>query len=178
MNWLAESALWIWAIGALALAMALVVYFQTGTRGSQLGVLVVVLVTALLLVTEAVLETPREAVARTLDEIAAAVRANDMPGVLSYVSPTAANLRQEVETAMPLVTIERAAIVGTPRIELDPAETRATVNCRVFVHGTQRSGGMKGGQIAACQATFVREGDRWLVTGYTADQDWRRALGR
>ena len=179
MNWLAENALAIWAVGAVALTMALVVYFQTGTRNSQYAVAIVVLVTAALLATESMLESPREAVARTLDEIAAAVRANDMPAVLRYIAPTAAELRKEIETAMPLATIERAAIIGTPQIMLDPSDepTQATVQCRVFVHGALKNGGMKGGQIAACNIVMERDGDRWLVSSYTADQDWRRATG-
>jgi ketosteroid isomerase-like protein len=180
MNWLAENALAIWAVGAVALTMALVVYFQLGTRNSQLAVVAVVLVTAALLVVEAMIETPREAVARTVDEIAAAVRANDMPGVLSYIAPTATTLRQEIETAMPLATIERAAVLGTPQIELAPGEppTEAFVVCRVFVQGTLKQGGMRGGQAAACTVTFARDGERWLVTDYTSDRDWRRAVGR
>jgi len=179
MNWLAENALVVWAIGAIALTMAVIVYFQTGSRGSQYGIVAVVLVTAALLVTESMLETPREAVARTLDEIAAEVRSNDVPGVLSYISLSAASLRKEIETAMPLATIERAAILGTPQITVGPGDdpTQATVACRVFVHGTLKGGGHKGGEMAACNVIMSREGDRWLVTSYSADKDWRRATG-
>lgn len=179
MNWLAENTLAIWALGAVALTLALVVYFQTGTRNSQYTVATVVLVTAALLMTESMLETPREAVARTLDEITAAVRANDVPAVLQHIAPTAAELRKEIESAMPLATIERAAIIGTPQIVVGAGDdpTTATVKCRVFVHGTLRNGGMKGGNMANCNVDMIREGDRWLVSGYTADQDWRRAVG-
>jgi len=180
MNWLAENALVIWAAGAVALTMALVVYWQTRTPRAQMAIAVVVLVTAALLVAEKWIETPREAVRRTLDEIAAAVRENDMPAVLRYISPQAANLRRDVETAMPRVTIGAAGIIGTPQIGVDltvnPAQ--ATVEGRGFIEGTLKRDGMKVRQMAQMTVTFVRDGDRWLVTGYTADKDWRSAVGR
>jgi hypothetical protein len=179
MNWLAEDAIWIWAAGAVALTLALVVYFQTGTRNSQYGVLAVILVTAALLVTEFLIETPREAVARTLDEIAAAVRANDMPAVLGYISPTAATLRQEVETAMPEVTIDMAAIRGA-RINVyeSAVPPEAQVECAVFVVGTVKRNRIRGGRQVAVRLTMVHENGRWLVKDYTADQDWRNVIGR
>jgi hypothetical protein len=180
MTWLAENALMIWALGAIALTMSLIVYVQTRSTGSQLAVALVILVTAALLVAERLIETPREAVRRTLDEIAAAVRENDMPGVLRYVAPQAANLRQEVETAMPLATIEAAGIIGTPQIDVDltanPA--RAKVDGRGFVQGTINRSGFKGGQMAQVQLTLIRDGQRWLVVDYTSDTDWRAAVGR
>jgi hypothetical protein len=178
MNWLAENALAIWAIGAVALTMALIVYFQTRTSKSLLAIALVVLVTSALLVTEHVLESPREAVARTLDEVAAAVRANDVPRVLSYIDPSAVQLRQEIEQAMPQVVIERAAIIGHPLIsfDVDGDPRQADVECRGFVQGTLRNG-MKGGQMADCKVNLIKQGDRWLVTDYSADKDWRNATG-
>ena len=157
MSWLAENALMIWAIGALALTMALVVYFQTGTRQARYGVLAVVLLTALLLILESVLETPSEAVARTIEEIMTEARDNDMPGVMSYISPSAAGLRKEVETAMPQVTIETANIVGTPVINVDMSRAphEATVTARGFVHATVKRSGMKGGDIAELTISLV-----------------------
>jgi hypothetical protein len=179
MNWLAENALVIWAIGAVALTMALVVYTQTRSQGSLLAIVLVVVVTGALLILENALESPREAVARTLDEIAVAVRTNDMPRVLSYIDPAAAQLRKEIETAMPLATIERAAIVGEPMITVGPNgdPTQARVECRAFVQGALKNSGMKGGQMANCIVTLTKQGDRWMVTEYAADQDWRRAAG-
>jgi hypothetical protein len=179
MNWLAEDAIWIWAAGAVALTLALVLYFQTGTRNSQFGVLAVILITTTLLVTEFLIETPREAVAQTLDEIAAAVRANDMPAVLGYISPTAATLRQEVETAMPQVTIDMATIRGK---QIDVYESAvppiASVQCTVFVVGTVKRNRLRGARQVAVHLTMTHENGRWLVKDYTADQDWRNVIGR
>jgi hypothetical protein len=179
MSWLAENALVIWALGAVALTMAFIVYFHSRSPESQVAVLLVVIITGALLVTEHLLESPREAVARTLDEIAAAVRQNDVSSVLSHIDPAAVQLRKEIETAMPLVDIEKAAILDTPIITLDPPgdPLQAQVDCRAFVHGTLKRGGMKGGQMAHCQVIFTKQGDDWLVSDYSADKDWRQAAG-
>jgi hypothetical protein len=180
MSWLVENPLAIALLGAIALALTLVVYYETRSPKSFAAAGVVVLLTGALLVAERYLETPREAVERTLDEIAAAVRDNDVPLVLAYIDPSATALRKDVETGMPDVDVERATIIGTPLVELRPDghPTTATVKCRGFVYGTLRRNGMKGGQTAELTVTFARDGDRWLVTDYTSDQDWRRVLQR
>ncbi len=65
MNWLAENSLAIWMLGTVALTLALVIYFQTRTNRALYGVAAVVIVTAALLLTSWLIETPREAVERT-----------------------------------------------------------------------------------------------------------------
>ena len=79
LTWLAENALPIWMLGAIALTMAAIVYLQTRSRGAFFGVVGVLAVTALLLLVNRLIETPREAVERRLYEIAATVEANDVP---------------------------------------------------------------------------------------------------
>jgi hypothetical protein len=180
-HWLAENALPIWMGGAVALTMAVVVYLQTRTNKALAGIGVVAAVTAALLAAEWFLETPREAVERTLYELAATVEANDVPGTLAFLAPTAdPRIRDDVETLMPLVAIERARIIGTPRIEVDAGDEprRATVECRGVILATVRQSGMRGGQEDRLTIEWVRSGERWLVEGYTSDRNWHRALGR
>jgi len=179
MNWLAENALPIWMGGAVALTMALVVYFQTRTNRALAGVGVVVAVTAALLVAERLMETPREAVERTLYELAATVEANDVPGALAFLAPTAAQgIRKDIETLMPLVRIERARIIGTPQIEVDDSGDAATVRCRGVILAVNKRDGMKGGADDQLTMNWIRDGDRWLVESYTSQRNWNRALGR
>lgn len=181
MSWLAENALPIWVCGAIALTMAAIVYFQTRTSGALLAVVGVVAATGLLLLVEQLLETPREAVERTLYELADAVESNNVPATLTYLSPNASSsIRSDVETLMPLVNIERANIVGTPEVELtgDPDPTTATVRVRGIIVATIKRNGMKGGQDDELTLQFVRNGDRWLIENYTSKRNWHRALGR
>ena len=107
------------------------------------GVLGVILLTAVLVLTSWLIETPREAVERTLYELAATVEANDVKGALGYLAPTAnPELRKDVETLMPLVRIDRARIIGTPEIELEGGANNnsATVKCRGVIFADQQEG--------------------------------------
>jgi hypothetical protein len=181
MNWLAENSLTIWMLGAIALTMALVVYFQARTNGALLGVAGVILVTAILLIISWLIETPREAVERTLYELAATVEANDVQGALGYLAPTAdPQLRKDVETLMPLVRIERAQIIGTPEIDLEGGTnpTSATVKSRGLILAVKKQDGMKGGAEDQLVLTWILRNDRWLLESYKSQKNWNRAVGR
>lgn len=177
LTWLAENSLPIWMLGAIALTMAAIVYFQTRSRGSFLGVMGVIAVTALLLLVNRLIETPREAVERTLYELAATVEANDVAGTLKFLAPSAnADLRSDVETLMPTVRIERARVIGTPQIELNATQNAATIQCRGIIIAVRRQDGMKGGDDDRLELHWVRSGDRWLLESYASQKDWNRAV--
>ncbi len=179
MNWLADNALPIWVGGAIALTMAFVVYFHTRSPNALAAIVAVFAITAALLAAEHLLETPREAVERTLYELAAAVEANDVPGALSFVAPTAApGIRNEVQQQMPLVKIERARVIGSPKIEVGPDAKSATVQCRGLIVAVIKQNGMKGGAEDEVTLEFVKSGDGWQVQSYTSKRNWNRALGR
>jgi hypothetical protein len=177
MTWLAENALVIWMAGAVALTMALIVFFQTRTNGALYGVVAVVLVTAVFLVANRIWETPREAVERTLYNLAATIETNDVQGALKFLSPSvSAELRKDVETLMPLVEIEMARILGSPAIEMSPNEDAATVRCQGIIRAKNKQDGMVGGAADKFVLQWVRSGDRWLLESYTSDKDWNAAV--
>jgi hypothetical protein len=181
MNWLAENALPIWAGGAVALTMALIVYFQRRTTSALLGILAVLAIAGMLLLIEWAMETPREAVERTLYELAAAVESNDVGRAAGYLAPSADPvIRSDVEMLMPLVNIERARIMGSPMIDVasGPEPTSATAQIRGIIVATMKHNGMKGGQEDQLTLDLVRNGDRWLIEDYTSKRNWHRALGR
>lgn len=178
MNYLAENSLPIWVAGAVLLTMAGVVYWQLRSGAALAAMAGVVLLTATLLAAEHFVETPREAVARTLYEMADVVEANDVPGALTYIAPGSSAIRRDVEELMPQVRIEKANIMGTPQVHVDMAAhpPTATVTCRGFVYGTHKRSGMTGGEPVDLVLTFVQAGDRWLVQDYTSPRDWRKAV--
>ena len=122
----------------------------------------------------------REAVARTLNELADAIEANDLPRVLSYVAPNALDVRSDAETLMPLVHVNKANVLGTPDIAVDQQQPppTATVRCKGFVNVVVRQNGMHGGYMDHVTIEFVVAGDRCLITSYQPERDWHRAAGR
>ena len=179
MNWLAENALPVWMGGAIALTMAFIVYYQTRTNGAVIGIVCVILVTAALLLTERQIETPREAVERSLYSLAATVEANDVAGALGYLAPSAnAAVRRDVEALMPLVRVERARIMGAPQIDMDSSGNAATIHCRAIILAVNKQGGMKGGGDDRFVLQWVRRGERWLLESYASQKDWNGAMRR
>ena len=178
MNYLAENAVAIWMGGAVLMTFALVVYFQSRSNRALGSVLIVALVTLALVAVEHFVETPREAVERTLNELADAVERNDVAATLAFIAPGASQIRSDVEVLMPQVAIEKANIIGTPATTVDMSQDppAASVQCRGFVHGTVKRDGMTGGEFAELVITFVQDGDRWLVQDYTSDKNWHRAV--
>lgn len=180
MTWFAENPLAICMIGAVALAMALFVYFQTRTNGALYGVLGVIVLTAILVLVSSLIETPREAVERSLYSLAATVEDNDVQGTLSYIAPTAdSQIRKDIETLMPLVKIERARIINTPEIEVGDGTNPnvATVKCQGVAMAVNRRDGMKGAAQDRFVMKWVFRDNRWLVESYTSDRNWPRAVG-
>ena len=176
MNWLAENSLPIWSVGAVALTMVLVAYFHTRSAAALGSIVAVCVVTAALLAVEHFVETPREAVERTLYELAAAVEANDVSAALSFVATSATPaIRKEIERQMPQVKIERARVIGTPKIEVGATAMTATVQCRGLILAVIKQNGMKGGAEDEVTLDFVKNGDRWLVENYTSKHNWDRA---
>jgi hypothetical protein len=178
MNYLAENALPIWVAGAVLLTAAGVFYWQSRSGAALAAMLAVAAIAGLLLGFERVVETPTEAVERTLYEMADVVERNDVPGALAFIAPGASAIRSDVETLLPQVRIERANITGTPvaLVDLSQNPPTATVTCRGFVYGMLKRNGMTGGQPVELELTFVQSGDRWLVKDYTSPKDWRRAV--
>jgi hypothetical protein len=181
MTWFAENTLTILMIGGVALAMAIFVWFQTRTNGALCGVLGVILLTTILVLVSWLIETPREALERSLYELAATVEANDVKGSLGYLAPSAdLELRKDVETLMPLVRIDLARIVGTPEITLEgkSSVSSATVKCQGVIQAVNRKDGMKGGAADRLVLKWVLRNNRWLVESYTSQKNWNREVGR
>jgi hypothetical protein len=124
--------------------------------------------------------TPRKSVAGTLDEICNRIEANDEPGVVSYISPAAKQVRADAESLMSLVVVDRARITATPEISVDMGASPPTAEVRgqAMVNVTVKENGIKGPYLDHVQIHFVRSGDRWLIESYTPEHDWRREAGK
>jgi hypothetical protein len=181
MTWLAENSLTIWMIGAVALTFSVIVFLQRRTSGALYGIAGVILVTAVLLLVSWLIETPREAVERSLYELAATVEANDVKGASTFIAPSAApQMRKDVNELMPLVKIERARVIGSPEIEVEsgPNPKTATVRCQGIIVAVNKRDGLKGGANDRLKMIWVRQDNRWLIESYESDKNWNHALGR
>jgi hypothetical protein len=177
-NYVAENAVPIWAGGAVLATMALVVYCQSRANAALVALLIIAALTGGLLVFEWAMETPREAVERTLDEIAAAIEANDLPVLLTYIAPTAPKVRTDAETLMPLVIVKSASVPGTPKITIDEAAKphTATAKCQGVIKLIVKQNRVEAPYMDRVTIEFVQDGERWLIRDYTPARDWRKAM--
>jgi hypothetical protein len=168
MTYLAEHALPIWIFGVLLVLLAWVTYLNLRTTWSLLLIPAAVALVAALLWAEWLIETPREAVRRRLDELADAIEADDLPTTLTYISTAAPEVRSEAQTLMPQVDVETANVVEVPAIEVDMAAQppRAELLVHAFINATRRRDGMKQGMLDWLRVTFVLEDGKWVVQDY------------
>ena len=177
-TWFAENTLTIFMAGAVALALALFFFFQSRTSQAMYSVVAVVLIAAALLLLSWLIETPREAVARSLYSLAATVEANDVQGTLNFLSPKAnREIRKDIEELMPQVRIERARVIGAPEISFDTDTNPATayVKCRGIILAVNKKDGMKGGGDDHLIMKWVRPADRWLLEECDSQKNWQCA---
>jgi hypothetical protein len=110
MSYFTEDPLWMIFLGVAVEAVLAVILFRTG-RGYVLWMMIGVALLAVLgLIVEKLIVTEREEVEATLDDIAAALEANDLDRVLSYLAPEARHSRERARWALGRVIVKSANI--------------------------------------------------------------------
>jgi hypothetical protein len=170
---LLENPIAIAVIGGLLTTVALVVFLarQTGRSLAALGG--VIAVTALLLLVERWVVTDREAVEYALADMLAAIEANDVPAASAFVDSAAPGIKSDMEAIMPLVKVNNANAAAVV-VETNPNASPPTATSRfqAYLHGTHGSSGQPLAYInQRVDIEWVKRGDRWLVSGYTAYYD-------
>ena len=173
MELLFENPIPLLMVGAVLLTFTGVLYFTTRSVGSFVASVIVVVVTLSALVMEQLVYTQRELVEVALAGITDAAEEDDLPRVLTYLSPTATRTRAMAEKLMPQLDIEKANIVSEIKIELDDEKkpTTATATFDGFFFANHKSG-MAGGKRIPVTVELVRDEQRWLIEEFRGDKDF------
>jgi hypothetical protein len=172
---LLENPVAIVVAGGVAATLALVVFLSRRSLGPLIALAAIFGLTLLLLVVERVVVTDREAIEDSVEEVLAAIEANNVQGVLANIDPAAAGVRSDVEALMPQIKVI-SANAGGILVEVQVAATAptATSQFRAFLQGTHGSSGMSVAYInQRVDIEWVKRGDRWLISDYTAYYDNR-----
>lgn len=160
---------WPAVTAAIGIEIVLAVVLYVTGRGGILGAMAGVAVLAAVMVgVERWAVTDRELVSDALDGIAAAVASNDAPKVLTFISPQAVQIRQEIPGRMNTVVI-RAAKVNDLKIDLQPpaAPTKATARFIGRIEGQLKRNSLPHEVfIERFEVYFEKQQERWLVIGY------------
>ncbi len=162
-----ENPLPIWALGAVCLAISVIVFFAKRSLGSILGMLGVVAVTLLLVFVERIVITPSEEVEQSVTDLLSAIEANDLPGVLGRIDPTAKHVQTDAETLMPQVKVKATGSTAV-RVEVDESANppRATAHFRGRIDGTHSRTGARIFFFDQVEIDWQKSGDSWLIVDY------------
>jgi hypothetical protein len=173
MTILFENPWWIIFAGVVIEAVLGIVLFRTG-RGillwAMLGVLALTLLGVLI---ERLVVTDRERVEMTLDGITAALEANDLNRVLSYVSPDATQTRRRAAWALGIIEVQSARFYGL-EITINRLTSPPTAKASFLGHIAyrDRKGEFPYNNYASRFVVDLRkQGEVWIVTGHVEQQD-------
>jgi hypothetical protein len=164
-----ENPLPVWGLGAVALAIAAIIYFANKSGRSLGGVVAVIVATAVLLYIERQVITPSEEVEQAVVEIMDAIQANDVPGVLALIDPSATKVRTDAETVMPQMRVNSTGN-SSLRVELDESASpaKATSFFRGKIDGVHSRTGARAFYFDQVEVDWQKNGDKWLVVDYRA----------
>lgn len=174
MNFIFEQPFWVGFLGMVLTLGLVVAWAYSARREAGIGALVVLALTAALVAAGMAVETDREAVKRTLAQIAADVESNDLNRVLAHISPQATSIRAEAEAEFPRYRFDAVEIKWQMlEIEIEESPTgekRAHATFNVVVKGDLKSAGVGAQTIPRyVEVDFVKEGEAWKVASYSHD---------
>ena len=169
MTWLVESPWPALVAGLIAEAILAIALLRTGLVkiiGAMVGVLIL---TVLLLLLERGVVTEFEEIEATLDAAASALAANDVDGVVSHISPQAAQLKQYAERAMRRFNFSEAVVGGDLAVQVNrlTSPPSAVAKFTVRLHGTDRQGTVPyGNYVERVELTLHQIDGRRYVAEY------------
>ena len=173
MNYFLESPVPTVLLGIAFLTVAVLFYLQTRSRIAFASVVLVALLTILGVVAERMIVTEKEEVEEVIYGLAAAGEANDINGVLAYLSPKATHIRRLVQQYMPDSKVEKVRFLGAVTISVDLKQEPQTANVTgtVFVSGKWTKDKMYAPQKAKAKIFLVKQGKKWMITKFTGIDD-------
>jgi hypothetical protein len=166
-----ESPWPILFIGIAVEAVLAVVLLRTG-RGKTLWAMFGIGVFVLLgLLVERFVVTDRKAVIHTLDACVAAVEANDINRLLTYISPSAQQTQADARWVLGRFEVNRARVSGL-EITINRLTNPPTANAKFQAvgQGRDRRGEIPYQGFAENVTVELRqEGGHWLVAGYNVE---------
>ncbi|MBN2291298.1 MAG: hypothetical protein JXM70_02670 [Pirellulales bacterium] len=155
-------------VGVLALAFLFAMFYNLQKKVLLIPIVVVLVLTIGGVLIEQVVVTEREEVEATIDQIAAALRANDAPAVLSHLSSSAYESRRRAEWALERIQVNDAKVSGleiTINSLTSPPSAKATFT-GVIKFDDRKQEFPYQSYMSKFTITLRKEGDRWMVTGH------------
>ncbi len=161
-----ENPLWLGVCGALVTIVAAVLWMQSGARSAAVIALVAIVSTVLLVLVSLRVETDREKVVQTINQVADAVESNDLQRVLTYIAPSGAQGLRRARHELPQFTFREARMTRLKSVMVNRNNTPPTALAEFSVIVDVAANGQEARLPRFVKAYFVEVGGRWLVRDY------------
>ena len=168
MSWLLESPLPALLGGGMLTVLLISGWVQTARTWPLFVAAGVLLVTISLVILERAVETDREQVTRTLEQIVQVVEDNNLQGLLDQIHPRKEDILARARREFPNYKFGKISI--RPNLEVttrdgEPAKAHATFN--VVADGSITNMRMEQGTVRRwVEVDFEQHQGKWLVVGY------------
>lgn len=158
---------WTIAVSGLVVVVAcVVVWIQTGHRVAVACAALGSLITLLLLAICIQIETDREAIKRTINEVAEAIEQNDHARVFSYIHPGAGEGIARARAELPQYEFSDARVTRVKSISVNQETSPPTALAEFNVVVAVRRSGQNVKVARFVKVYFMQENGRWLVRDY------------
>jgi hypothetical protein len=165
MIWLFENPIPLIVIGVVIGTILLVMVYSTGQPRWLYIFGGFVLLWGGLLVVEKLVVTPREKLLATIEDGAAAVRANDWTRAATFIAPSAQKTSQQLQAQAKRYTIRELSILNRV-LKFDNDSNPQTCDVGLLLKIAEAKSGYEGGaQVSLHFVWFEKEG-KWLVESY------------
>ena len=121
---LIDEPLRILFVGVVIQAILLGALVQSGRASVIVAIVVVLLLFIGALIIERLVDTPREAVEKTLFAIAADLERNDPNVISEHISATVPRLREQAQNQLVRIEVTQASVKGKPEISFSSVDSR------------------------------------------------------
>lgn len=164
-----ESPLLLGASGCLIVSLAVFLWIQTAHRAALYGAFAALAATIVLVLLSIQIETPREQIEKTIQEVADAVENNRVEEVLEYLHPGAVVGRRHVEQEMPRYKFTEARVTRMHSIAVNHATNPPTAIAEFNVIVDVSAHGQSARVPRFVRAYFTYSDGKWLVNDYEYD---------
>jgi hypothetical protein len=166
---LLESPALALTLGGIGSAILLIAFCQSGRVAWLIWLAAVLLLVAALWGIERFIVTDREQIENTFSAAAAALETGETETVLAHVAASATSLRSEIAARMRGNRFDEVRItdLAIEFAEGEPTAAEARASGRLSIHS---AGGLQLHPFGRARFALVKEGDRWLFTGYELER--------
>ena len=168
MTTILENPIPVLFFGVIIESVLIALLFSTRKKLWIAPIIVVLLVMIAGLVVERVVVTEREEVEGTIDDVAAALRANDINAVLTHLSKTAHQTRSRAEWALERVQVNSVKVSG---LEISVNSLTSPPSAKAKFSGVVKFDDRKKeypyrAYASEFEVSFRKEGKSWKVTDH------------